>query len=96
MDTKRIVEIANANEQLMDGTTEPVMRILAENDLVFACWQDPEAENGVSTMILKGYRRLAEIAAPGGKAQPLRCSAVKVLSHEMAIAARETLGEAQG
>jgi hypothetical protein len=35
MNTLRIVEMANRNERLMDGTTGPVRRIISENDIVF-------------------------------------------------------------
>jgi len=39
-----IVELANNNESRIDGTTKPVRRILAENDIVFGVWQDPSKE----------------------------------------------------
>jgi hypothetical protein len=106
MDTAEIVRIANANERLMDGTTGPVRLILQNNDLVFAVWQDAAVPGGVSTLILKGQRRLKAIAsdkdvAPSGTvklghgSQQMRWSAVKVLNSAMAIAARQTLGEAE-
>jgi hypothetical protein len=106
MDLESIIEAANANEKLMDGTTEPVTRILEENDVVFAVWQDPAAENGVSTLLLKGVHRLSAIASEASSApvgthqlkrgsQVLRWSAVKVLDREMAMAAKQTLGEAE-
>ena len=102
---EEIVATANANEKLMDGTTGPVIRILAENDLVFAVSLDPSERDGIGTLVLKGQRRLSSIAAEGdpapGGTQPLvrggqamKWSAVKVLSLEMAVATRQTLGEA--
>lgn len=104
---EQIAHVANLNEAFMDGTTSPIVRILSENDLVFACWHDTTAENGVSTLILKGKRKLSTISseaspAPEGTlqlrrgAQQLLWSSVKVLNFEMAIAARETLGESEG
>lgn len=104
MDKKTILDVANANEPRMDGTTAPVLQILAENDIVFAVWKDPRAEDGVSTLLLKGERRLGAIASetepvPQGAVrlktgpQALRWSAVKVLNREMALAAKQTLGE---
>ena len=106
MDKHSIVEAANSNERLMDGTTAPVERLLAQNDVVFAVWQDGGAADGVSTLLLKGQKRLSAIAsevdaAPAGTTrlergtQHLRWTAVKVLGPEMAIAARQTLGEAE-
>lgn len=104
MDKKSIVAVANGNEKLMDGTTGPVIRILSENEIVFAVWQDKQAEGGVSTMLLKGQRRLAAIASevdpgPAGTSrlqrgpQEIKWSAVKVLDREMAVAARQSFGE---
>lgn len=106
MDKAALVEMANANEKIMDGTTLPVIEILASSDLVWAVWQDHDADDGVSTLLLKGHRRLLSIASdtddpPNGTTRlrrgplPLRCSAVKVIDQAMAIAARQTLGEAQ-
>lgn len=95
MDKLKIVAMANDNERLMDGTTRPVAQILKENDIVFAVWQDWRAEDGVSTLVLKGERFARDIVK-SGVSREARWSAVKVVSHEMAIAARETLGEAEG
>jgi hypothetical protein len=91
MELKRIVEMANLNESLMDGTTGPVMEIMAAADVVWAVWQDFEAPNSVSTLLLKGASALVAIAS-SGQARELRCTAVKVIDAEMAVAARMTLG----
>lgn len=91
MELKRIVEIANMNESLMDGTTGPVKEIMAAADVVWAVWQDIGAPHSVSTLLLKGASALEAIASDG-QARELRCTAVKVMDAEMAVAARMTLG----
>jgi hypothetical protein len=45
-----LVELANANRDRMDGTTDAVKEIFAENDVVFGIWQDPEEPHGVGEM----------------------------------------------
>jgi hypothetical protein len=45
---RKLVDLANRNEETMDGALEPFRHILAEGDVVFAIWQDPEEEYGVT------------------------------------------------
>lgn len=90
MDIETLVAMANKNELLMDGTTKPVIAILNSAAVVYAVWQDHDAPNGVATLVLKGQKALT--AQDSGKA--LSVNAVKVLDLEMAVAARQTLGEA--
>jgi hypothetical protein len=57
------VEMANANQSLMDGTTDPVRRLLATHDVVLAVWQDRKTLDGVGMIALKGGQLLREAAA---------------------------------
>jgi hypothetical protein len=76
----------------MDGTMEPVKRIIAEGDVVFAVWQDPEAEYGVGCLGLKGKKLLNEIVA-SQNAQVAQITAVKCKCAEQAIALKQELGD---
>jgi hypothetical protein len=89
---RRLVDVANRNEEAMDGTMEPVRCIVAEGDLVFAVWQDPEEEYGVCGLTIKGAKLLKEIAA-GQTSQAIRISAVKCTCEEQAIALKQVLGD---
>ena len=89
---RKLVDLANCNEALMDGTMEPVKRIIAEGDVVFAVWQDPEAEHGVGCLGLKGKKLLNEIVA-SQNAQVAQITAVKCKCAEQAIALKQELGD---
>jgi hypothetical protein len=89
---RKLVDLANCNEALMDGTMEPIKRIIAEGDVVFAVWQDPEAEYGVDCLGLKGEKLLKEIEA-SQNAQVAQITAVKCICKEQAIALKQVLGD---
>ena len=100
-----MLDRANANLALMDGTAAPVKKIVNSTDLVFGVWHDDQKPDGISTLIIKGQGRLAAIAAGGkpapagttrlGKASVLMSwSAILCESLEHAIAARRVFGEA--
>jgi hypothetical protein len=88
---RKLVEIANKNNDLMDGTTGPVKEIIAHGDIVFAVWQDPTYKCGVGLMVLKGDQLLRECIASGKPIQA-NINAVKCDSYEMAVAAWNVLG----
>jgi len=89
---RRLVDLANRNEETMDGTTEPVRRILADGDVVFAVWQDQEEDYGVDYLVVKGAKLLKEIVA-SQNAQVMRIDAVKCTCTEQAIALQQVLGD---
>ena len=89
---RRLVDLANRNEETMDGTLEPVRRILAEGDVVFAVWQDRAQEYGVGYLVVKGAKLLKEILA-SQTTQVGRISAVKCICEEQAIALKRVLGD---
>jgi hypothetical protein len=89
---RKVVDLANRNEANMDGTMEPVRRIVAENDVVFAVWQEPEEEYGVDYLIVKGAKLLKEITA-SRTGQVARISAVKCICAEQAVALKRVLGD---
>lgn len=47
--------VAKANEVLrkLDGTMEPIKCLIADNELVFAVWQDRAERDGIETQIIK-------------------------------------------
>jgi len=102
-DLAEIVAAANNNLQFMDGTTEPVRRIISSADLVFGVWQDSEEPYGVGTSIIKGRRRLKAIAESGksrfkaAQQRPFSMltswTAIKCLNAAHAEAARLVLGD---
>jgi len=89
---RRLVDLANRNEETMDGTTEPVRRIVAEGDVVFAVWQDRAQEYGVGYLIVKGAKRLKKIVA-SQTGQAMRIDAVKCICKEQAVALKQVLGD---
>ena len=99
----KIAAMANANRLSLDGTTAPVKRIIAENELVFGIWTDPKEPLGVDTLVIKGERRLSAIAASGNPAPPdaakfappngMKMSAVPCASCEQAVVLRRQFGD---
>jgi hypothetical protein len=86
--TRRLVEMANASEALMDGTMGPVLRIVADNEVVFGVWQDSAQPHGVGTLVVKGENHLREITATGTLAK-CRVAAIKCVALEQAEALRQ-------
>ena len=89
---RKLVDLANYNEETMDGTTEPVSRILAEGDVVFAIWQDPEEEYGVDYLVVRGAKLLKQLVA-SQTGLVIRISAVNCTCEEHAIALQQVLGD---
>jgi hypothetical protein len=87
-----LISKANANLALMDGTTAPVISILAAADVVLAVWPDKSKPFGVDTLILKGTRKLLEIIA-GAESRERVLDAVMCSCAEQAIATADVLGE---
>lgn len=88
-----LLQKAKANDALMDGTVEPVKRIIDSNDVVFALWPERRHPYGFETMVIKGQVHLARIAAMTCGEVPLKTSAITCENYEMAIAARNVLGD---
>jgi hypothetical protein len=88
---RRAVEMANANNDEMDGTMERVKRIIADNDVVFAVWQDQTEGDGVGMLIVKGQALLRRCIAEG--AIQARMSAIKCVCGEQAEALQRVCGE---
>ena len=57
----QLVEMANANDAIMDGTMRPVMEMIAANDVVWGVWQDATEPGGVGLLIVKGANRMRQI-----------------------------------
>jgi hypothetical protein len=88
----KLVGIANANLEAMDGTTDPIKRIFDENEIVVAVWQDANEADGVGFLLLKGGKLLHEVMA-SGKVGPARTSAVPCTCYEQAFATKQVFGE---
>jgi hypothetical protein len=99
----KLVAMPNANRVLMGGSTGPVKGIIAENNVVFGIWADPEEVLGVGTLIVKGEPRLAAIASAGKATPPgvarlfpnneMKLSAVPCGSYEQAFVLRRQFGD---
>jgi hypothetical protein len=87
-----LVDLANRNEPIMDGAMEPVRRIVAEDDVVFAVWQDPNEQYGVGSLVVKGEKLLKEFVA-SRTAHAIPIDAVKCTCAEQAIALKQVLGD---
>jgi hypothetical protein len=82
---RQLIEMANHNEALMDGTMAPVMEIIGSHDLVFAVWDDKAEPGGVSVLIVKGNNKLREVIATGVM-QNQRLTAIRCVDLEHAVA----------
>jgi hypothetical protein len=102
----RLVDVANANLSLMDGTTGPVQKIIDSHDLVLGIWQEASEPAGVAYSIIKGRRRLKAIAASGKTAPEgaigigprsvrMKISAIPCECAEQADAARLVFGDGE-
>jgi hypothetical protein len=89
---RRMVEKANANAALNDGTAGPIKRIIAGSDLVLAVWHDPSQPTGVDSLIVKGDRALLDSIAKNTSVA-LKTDAILCDNAEMAEAYGRTLGE---
>jgi hypothetical protein len=87
---EQLVDMANANNERMDGTTRPVLEIVAANDLVFGIWDDPKEQHGVGWLIVKGVNHLRTIIATGAE-EPCKMTAIACVAYEQAAALREML-----
>jgi hypothetical protein len=87
-----LVDLANRNEAIMDGTIEPVRRLVAEGDVVFAVWQDPNEQYGVGFLVVKGEKLLKEFVA-SRTAHAIGYSALKCICADQAIALKQVLGD---
>ena len=87
----RLVEMANENDAIMDGTMRPVMEMIAANDVVWGVWQDSTEPEGVALLIIKGANRLREIVATAAS-QDIRTTAIKCGGYEQAEALRRHAG----
>jgi hypothetical protein len=93
---QQMLELARANIALMDGTTDPIKRIIAVNEIVFAVWPEKRAPDGVGILIVKGTAQLARQAAAGPNIWfDVKIGAVPCSCHEEAVAIRNTFGDGE-
>jgi hypothetical protein len=80
-----MVTKAQENLALIDGTTAPIKKIIADSDLVFAIWQDLSQPHGIGCLVVKGVGLL--------KGEPVKVTAdaFMVDCYEMALAAKQAL-----
>jgi hypothetical protein len=55
---RQLVEMANQNMELMDGTTEPIKRLFEAGEIVIGVWQDLSRPYGIDFLVLKGAKLL--------------------------------------
>src|SRR5262245_45212139 len=65
---RRVIDMAERNKALLDGTVGPVKRIIDESELVFGVWLDVGEPQGMGILVIKGVHRLEAITA-GGSSQ---------------------------
>jgi hypothetical protein len=75
----------------MDGTMTPVHQIIAENEVVFAAWQDARVPDGVGMLLIKGANRIRDVFA-AEKDAAVRMSAIKTINADQAEELRQFLG----
>lgn len=88
---RQLVDMANANEANMDGTTGPVLELIAANDVVFGVWPDSAEPEGVGYLIIKGLNLVRESAVTD-VTRKIRMTAIKCVEAEQAVALQEHVG----
>lgn len=88
---RSLVEQANQNATLMDGTTQPVRQLIDDSDVAIGVWQDPKARYGVGLHVIKGAKLFKESIA-SGKPFTARVAAIPCECVEQAIAAQRVFG----
>jgi hypothetical protein len=89
---REIVEIANENIALMDGTTKPVQELFRNAEIVWGIWQDANEPDGIGTLVMKGAKLLREIGSNGKDMPNVVFTAIPCVCLEQAIAARNKFG----
>jgi hypothetical protein len=82
---QRMVAMAEANRAALDGTMDPVHRLLESADVTFGVWQESNGEYEIA--LVKGWQVLAEIAS-GDKTAEARMTAIPCGCAEQAEALR--------
>lgn len=85
-----LVEMANANQAIMDGTMAPIRALIAAHDVVVAVWQDSTEPDGVGAVVVKGTNLMREIIASGAS-QQRRVTAIASTDHAQAEALRRVM-----
>lgn len=90
----QLAQLYNESINLLDGTLEPVLRLIEQGDAVAAVWADPGAPQGIDFLPLKGTRLCRELTAGGNPlGRDFRITVVPCQSYEHAIDTREKFGE---
>jgi hypothetical protein len=89
-----LLAMTHDEKNLMDRTTGPVVRLIAENDIVIGVWRDDREPCGVGLHIIKGTASLADIMATGIEGTH-GVAALKCVDREQAVAAAQTLARKQ-
>ena len=55
----QLAQLYNESIKLLDGTLEPVLRLIEQGDVVAAVWPDPSAPQGIDFSSIKGYQAVA-------------------------------------
>jgi hypothetical protein len=87
---ERLVAMANANIAKITTEFSSVKCICDAADLVWGVWQDPEEENGIGVMVVKGAPIL-EFIENSGVAEELIEDAIPCICAEQAEALRLVL-----
>ena len=90
--TKELVDMADENRELLDGTMGPVKRMFAAADIVWGVWRDSQEPNGVGLMLLKGQEKVKEIMESESDGELMEI-AIPCESLEEAAGLQDELGE---
>jgi hypothetical protein len=74
-----------------------VLKILADNEIVFGVWQDADEPNGIGVLLIKGKARLEaslrDVCASGVFVITTKVSAVPCACYEQALALQQAYGD---
>ena len=94
VELSKLLEMANQNEDKMDGTTAPVKELINGHEIVFGIWTDPSKSppDNLGFHIIKGRRAMMEMGS-GDNSRDLTVTAILCESHEKAVATQQMFGE---
>lgn len=93
MNLTELVNMANANISLMDGTLAPIRGLVRDHDVVIAIWHENTWPEGIGTKIIKG-RPIVELAAKSSEDYRCKLTAIKCTSEDQAHGLALVFGQA--
>jgi hypothetical protein len=90
---KDIIQLANENQTVMDGTIETVFAIMDDADIVWAVWQDATERHGVGHLLIKGHELLHRCIATQQDLTRVKWTGISCVEADQAAALEQVYTE---